>query len=90
MKHLTKEVLANAFALTTAVSWVLCSGFVAVFPKLSWRVTKWWLHGVKIDRLGGFHLTFNNFLLGGITMAVSFWVVGYILGWSLELLTKNK
>ena len=86
---LTKNKLASAFALANAVLWTLCSAFVAVFPAFSYKVTKWWLHGMNIDVLGDFNLGWSNFLWGGLTLVVSFWVVGYVLGWSLEIFSKQ-
>ncbi|MBI2009212.1 hypothetical protein HYS84_02240 [Candidatus Saccharibacteria bacterium] len=86
---LTKNKLASAFALATAVLWTLCSAFVTIFPDFSYKVTKWWLHGMNIDVLGDFNLGWSNFLWGGLTLVVSFWVIGYVLGWSLEIFSRR-
>ena len=86
---LTKNKLAGSFALATAVLWTLCSAFVAIFPDFSFKVTKWWLHGMNIESLGSFNLGWGNFIWGGLTLALSFWVVGYVLGWSLEIVNKR-
>ncbi len=86
---ITKNKLANSFALATAVVWSLCSAFVAIFPDFSFKVTKWWLHGMNIDSLGEFDLDFGNYLWGGLTLVISFWIVGYVLGWSLEIFSKQ-
>ena len=88
---LTKNNLASSFALATGVLWVLCSAFVAIFPDFSYKVTKWWLHGMNIDSLGKFNLGWSNFLWGGVSLVLTLWVVGYVLGWSLELTgSKDK
>ncbi len=84
---LTKESLANALGLVTAISWTVCSAFVALFPELSLIITKWWMHGMSLA--GDWNLNFANFLWGGVTMSISAWLFGYILGWSLEYFSKK-
>jgi len=81
---LDKMTLANAFALAIAIAWVVCSAFVLVLPDLSMTITSWWLHGLNLSPLGLFKLDLLNFLLGGITLTIAFWVTGYIFGWSWE------
>ena len=83
---LTKYNLANGLALTTAILWLLCSAFVAIFPDFSLTVTKWWMHGMEVTV---FDLSFANFVWGGLTIVGSFWIVGYVLGWSLEFVDKR-
>lgn len=78
---LRKNNLANSLALATAILWVLCTGFVAVFPDFSHTVMQWWMHGMEVAK---FNLGWSNFVWGGLTITASFWVVGYVLGWSLE------
>lgn len=87
---LTKELLANSFALATAILWVLCSAFVFILPGFSMTVTRWWLHGMQVDQLGPFSLNPTNFILGGATLIISLWITGYVFGWSLEYLSKRK
>jgi len=82
---LTKNNLANSLALATAILWVLCTGLVAVFPDFSYTVTQWWMHGMEIAK---FNLDWNNFVWGGLTITASFWIVGYVLGWSLEIVEQ--
>jgi hypothetical protein len=81
---LDKMVLANAFALTTAVLWVVCSAIVWVLPAFSLTVTRWWMHGLDISVMGNWNLTFTNFIVGGVTIVVSTWVTGWLFGWSWE------
>ncbi|GMR19024.1 MAG: hypothetical protein BMS9Abin34_148 [Patescibacteria group bacterium] len=81
---LDKLVLANTLGLTVSILWVLCALAVWLLPDLSLVVTKWWLHGLDISVLGSWGLTLENFLLGGLTLGASFWVVGYVFGWSWE------
>lgn len=84
---LTKHNLANGLALATAILWVICSAFVAVFPDLSLKVTQWWMHGMELE---AFSLGLGNFVWGGLTLVGSFWIVGYLLGWSLEYVNKQS
>jgi len=86
---LTKNKLAGAFALATALLWTLCSALVAIFPDFSYKVTKWWLHGMNIDSFGEFNLTWGNYLSGGLILVISLWVTGHVLGWSLEIFGKS-
>lgn len=87
---LTKELLANAFALTTGILWVLCSAFVWVLPGFSMIVTKWWVHGMQVENLGQFNLNITNFILGGVTLIISAWVTGYVFGSSLKFFEKKR
>lgn len=87
--NLEKITLANAFALTVAIVWVVCSAFVFLLPVLSMTITSWWVHGLNLSPLDSFKLDLANFLLGGITLTLSFWGVGYIFGWSWERMSKK-
>ncbi len=82
-------VLANAFALSTAILWALCSLIVWLLPDLSLTATEWWMHGMDLSVLGSWNLTLENFLLGGIILTGSLWVTGYIFGWCWEVLSKK-
>ena len=87
---LDKNVLANAFGLATVILWAACAASVWLFPNLSLTVTKWWMHGLDMQVLGSWNLTLSNFLLGGLTMAGSAWVVGWVFGWSWEKMSESK
>jgi len=89
MKYSATKI-ANAFALTMSILWVLCSAVVWLFPKFSLLVTKWWMHGMNLSVMGSWHLNVGNFLLGGITAVVSAWVTGLVLGWSLVKAEDNS
>lgn len=88
---LEKMILANAFALATAILWLLCSAFVLLLPGLSMSITRWWMHGMRVETLGPWQLTLTNILLGGIMITTAAWVSGYVFGWSWEKVSqKNK
>lgn len=86
---LEKTTIANALALTTAIIWVVCSAFVFLLSDLSMTITNWWVHGLNLSVLGSFKLDLANFLLGGITLTLSFWGIGYVFGWSWEKVSKK-
>lgn len=88
MKH--TQVLGNAFALTAAIVWIICSLFIWLLPDFSLTVIRWLAMGLDISALGRFNLDFGTFLIGGITITVSAWIGGYILGWSIEYFRKGK
>lgn len=85
---LDKTVLANTFALATVILWTTCSLFIVLVPNLSMIVLKWWMHGMDLTVMGDWSLNLTNFILGGLTLAVSAWVSGYIFGWSWEKLSR--
>ncbi len=84
-----KTVLANGLALATGILWIFDSAFVVLFPRLSLRLTKMWFHGMNIKPLGGFNVTLYDFVVGGLSLIVVAWVVGYVLGWSIEYVQKR-
>lgn len=85
---LDKIVLANAFALSTAIFWVICSAIVYLLPAFSLTVANWWMHGLDVSLMGNWNITFTNFIWGGITITASLWATGYIFGWAWEKMSK--
>jgi len=86
---LEKMAIANAFALSSIVLWILCTVFVVLLPDFSLTVTQWWMHGLNISAMGSWNLNFGNFLFGGIALAISAWITGYVLGWCWEFVSKR-
>ncbi|NOY15206.1 MAG: hypothetical protein GXP43_03235 [bacterium] len=84
-----KMIWANALALTTAVIWVVCSLFVVVFPGVSMLLMGWWMHGATMEGMMAFRVGVNDFLLGGVSLTISAWLTGFVLGWSLEYFEKR-
>lgn len=85
---LDKTILANAFALATGILWTVCSLFVIILPDFSMKLFNWWMHGLDITVMGNWSLNLTNFLLGGLTLVISAWLSGYILGWSWEKVSQ--
>jgi len=84
-----KMTLANAFALASVILWILCTLFVAILPDFSLSITKWWMHGMDISVMGSWNLDITNILFGGVALAASAWITGYVLGWSIEIVSKK-
>lgn len=84
---LTKYNLAKVLALATAILWVLCAGFVLLFSDFSHTVSQWWMHGVTIAK---FNLSWGNFFWGGVSLVITMWIVGYVLGLSFDALGTRK
>lgn len=85
-----KIVLANAFALTIAIIWVVCSLLIALFPAFTLAVTSWWMHGLALSVMGTWNLTWSNVLLGGITLVVAAWLSAYLFGWCWETISGKS
>ena len=83
----TNNNLARPFALATGILWVLCSAFVALFPDFSNTVTQWWMHGMNLQK---YNISWESFIWGGLTLVASFWLVGYVLSWSIESFDKQS
>lgn len=82
-----KIVLANGFALTVAILWVVCSLLIAAFPAFALTVTTWWMHGLTLSAMGTWHLTWGTVLLGGITLVVAAWLSAYLFAWCRALVS---
>jgi 2TM family of unknown function (DUF5676) len=85
-----KVVLANAFALTVAIVWVVCSLLIAVLPAFFLTVTTWWMHGLALSTMGTWNLTWGNFFLGGVTLVVAAWLSAYLFGWCWEIVSGKQ
>jgi len=85
-----KIVLANAFALTAAILWVVCSLLIAIFPAFALTVTSWWMHGLALSAMGTWNLTWGNAFLGGLTLIVATWLSAYLFGWCWETVSGKQ
>lgn len=84
-------VLGNAFALSTGIYYVGCYILALIAPQLFLNVTASWFHMFDLGRIG--QATATNpasFMLGLVSLAISAWFFGFILGWSIELFSKKK
>ena len=85
-----KMVLANAFALTIGITYIVCRLLVSLFPGLFMQITRSWFHLIDLTRISGADLGLGLFILGLLSSIVSAWLFGYLLGWSIEYFSKQK
>ncbi len=85
-----KTTLANAFALTIGIIFIVCRLLVSLFPELSMQITRSWFHLIDLTKISGIDLSLGLFVLGLVSSVISAWIFGYILGWSIELFSKRK
>ena len=86
-----KIVLGNAFALATGIYYVGCYILALIAPQLFLNVTASWFHMFDLGRIG--QATATNpvsFMLGLVSLVISAWLFGFILGWSIELFSKKR
>ncbi len=86
---LTKTNLANSFALTMAFVWLVCTLGVAMFPRPSYMMNKWFMHGLTGLTMGQWNVTFSGFFFGGLVLILFAWFTGYVFGSSLEYFSKK-
>lgn len=77
----SKKILANTLALASGISWVVCTVLVALFPKLSLKITQDLMHGME---LGDWQLNLSNFISGLVFWVIAGWLFGRLLGWSYD------
>lgn len=82
--------IANALAITTAVIYILCRVLVGLFPDASFTIAQSWFHGIEINQLGTWNLTFGSFALGLISATITTWIMGYIFTKVYTVLQNTK
>ncbi len=85
-----KIILANAFALTIGITYIVCRLLVSLFPEFSMQITKSWFHLIDLTKISGTDLSLGLFVLGLVSSVITAWLFGYVLGWSIELFSKRK
>lgn len=88
--HINKVLIANATALTTGAVWILCAFAVSLFPSWAYQINLWWTHGLYASPMGDLKVTFISFIMGGATLTIFFWIIGYLFGLSFEVLVKKR
>ena len=76
MKH-DKIATANAAGITAAAVYVVCRILVGLFPDASFVVAQSWFHGVEIQKLGAWSLTWESFFTGLISISMISWLLGW-------------
>lgn len=85
-----KTILANAFALTIGITYIVCRLLVGLFPDLFLQITRSWFHLIDLTRISGADLSLSLFVLGLVSSVITAWLFGYLLGWSLEYFRQKK
>lgn len=86
-----KIVLANAFALTIGITYIVCRFLATFVPELFMQITRSWFHLIELEQVRGrAFLGLDYFVLGLITSVGAAWLFGYVLGWSIEYFSKKK
>lgn len=77
MKHDPKAT-ANAMAVTIAIVYIFCRIAVFLFPDFSMTIAQSWLHGLELNKVSGWNLSLESFILGLTTITTGGWLLGYI------------
>ncbi len=81
---------ANAFGVTTAFVWTICTLGVALLPGPSAMMGRWWMPGLSMTTLGTWQVSMDGFILGGVVLVGFAWITGYVFGWNLEFFSGKK
>ncbi|OGJ22621.1 MAG: hypothetical protein A2804_03580 [Candidatus Pacebacteria bacterium RIFCSPHIGHO2_01_FULL_46_10] len=84
------SITANAFAVTTAFVWTVCTAGVAMLPGPSMMMNRWWMHGSNLSNVGRWNVTPEGYLFGGLVLVVFAWLTGYVYSSSLEYFRRRK
>ena len=72
-----KMVLANAFAFTIGVSYVVCRLLVSLFPGLFMQITRSWFHLIDLTNISQADLGLDLFIIGLVSTVLAAWLFGY-------------
>lgn len=88
MKH-DKMATANATGLTGAVVYVVCRILVGIFPDASFSVAQSWFHGIEVQRLGAWNLTWESFFVGLFSITAVSWLIGWCFAHCYNYFSKK-
>ncbi|MBS3113762.1 hypothetical protein J4448_01550 [Candidatus Woesearchaeota archaeon] len=79
MEKLNKNVVALSVGITTALVYLVCLAFVAIFPlQTIVTVSNYFVHGIDISSIATKNMTLAKSVIGLIVVALSSAVVGYV------------
>ena len=79
MEKLNKNVVAVSVGITTALVYLVCLAFVAIFPlQTIVTVSNYFVHGIDISSIATKNMTLAKSVIGLIVVALSSAVVGYV------------
>ncbi|MBI4133804.1 MAG: hypothetical protein HY475_00100 [Candidatus Terrybacteria bacterium] len=76
---LQEKSLALAAAVTMTVAYVVCTVFVALFPKFAVAILGWMLHLVDIN--ADVSITFGSFIGGLLPLVFYSYVGAWVFAW---------
>lgn len=89
--NVSKTVLANAFALAGGIYYIGCYLLALVAPQFFLNISASWFHMIDLEKIAKMTTTnLTTLITGLVTLALSAWLFGYILGWSIEVMNKKK
>ncbi len=84
-----EQAFANAFAVITAVVYVICAFWVIVARNSLMALFGSWAHGIDWKSLPYAPLTAGNLIFGFVTAVVAAWVAGWLFVWLYNRFAKG-
>lgn len=88
MKYQT-TALANTFAITVGIIYIVCALAIALLPDLTMTIAKSWFHGIDLSKIYYQNITPGSLVLGFVTSIVGAWLVGYLFATIYNLSVKK-
>lgn len=88
---ISKLAFAHGLALASSIYYVTCYVLALIAPQFFLDISASWFHMIDIEKIGKATATSPLIFFSGlVTLAISAWLFGYVLGWSIELFSKKK
>jgi len=79
MEKLNQNAIALAVGITTALVYLICLVFVAIFPlETVITVANYFVHGIDISSIAAKNITFAKSIIGLVIVSLSSAATGYI------------
>ena len=90
MEKLNQSAIALAVGITTALVYLVCLIFVAIFPLETVIVIgNYFVHGIDISSIAAKNITLAKSLIGLVAVFLSSVVAGYIFAWLYNLIGEK-
>lgn len=91
MEKLNQKAVALAFGMTTALVYIVCLVFVAVFPlETVVAVGNYFVHGIDISSIAVKSITIGRSIVGLVLVSISSAITGYIFALLYNWIVKRK
>lgn len=91
MEKLNQNAVAIAVGMTTALVYIVCLIFVAVFPlETVVTVGNYFVHGIDISSIAAKSITIEKSVIGLIIASISSAVTGYIFALLYNWIAKRQ